>query len=94
MTNILLNFFDPKIKNKQIIKEKDKFVQNLQGALEKEQKFKARLQVRKNDNSEVLVELQTTIQKINNMEKHNKDLENIKVDVDSLQATLKQTNVN
>ncbi len=28
------------------------------------------------------------------MEKHNKDLENIRVDKDSLKATLKQTNAN
>ncbi len=28
------------------------------------------------------------------MEKHNKDLENIKMDMDYLQATLKQTNAN
>jgi hypothetical protein len=52
------------------------------------------LQVRKNENSEVLVELQITREKINNMEKHNKDLENIRVDKDSLQATMKQTNAN
>jgi hypothetical protein len=41
MTNILLRLFDLKIKNKQIINEKDRFVQNLLGALEKEQKLKA-----------------------------------------------------
>jgi hypothetical protein len=41
MTNILLRLFDLEIKNKQIIKKKDRFVQNLQGALEKEQKLKA-----------------------------------------------------
>jgi hypothetical protein len=34
MTNILLKLFDLGIKNKHIIEEKDKFVQNLQGALE------------------------------------------------------------
>jgi hypothetical protein len=38
-TNILLRLSDLEIKNKQI-REKDKFVQNMQGALEKEQKFK------------------------------------------------------
>jgi hypothetical protein len=38
---ILLRLFDLKIKNKHIIEEKDKSIQNLQGALEKEQKFKA-----------------------------------------------------
>ncbi len=43
MTNILLIFFDLEIKNKQIIEEKDRSVQNLQGALEKEQKLKAKL---------------------------------------------------
>jgi hypothetical protein len=36
MTNILLTLFNLEIKNKQIIEEKGKFVQNLQGALEKE----------------------------------------------------------
>ncbi len=54
MTNILFKFFDLENKNKQIIGEKDRFVQNLHKALEKEQKFKAELQVRKNKNSEVL----------------------------------------
>ncbi len=57
MTNILLRFSDLEIKNKQIIGEKDKFVQNLQRALEKEQKFKVELQVKKNENNEVLAEL-------------------------------------
>jgi len=41
MTNILLRLFDLEIKNKQIIKKKDRSIQNLQGALEKEQKLKA-----------------------------------------------------
>jgi hypothetical protein len=41
MTNILFRLSDLEIKDKQIIKKKDKFVQNLQRALEKEQKFKA-----------------------------------------------------
>jgi hypothetical protein len=36
MTNILLRLSDLEIKNKQIIEEKDKSNQNLQGALEKE----------------------------------------------------------
>jgi hypothetical protein len=36
MTNILLRLFDLEIKNKYIIEEKDRFVHNLQGALEKE----------------------------------------------------------
>jgi hypothetical protein len=36
MTNILFRFFDLEIKNKHIIEEKDKYVQNLLGALEKE----------------------------------------------------------
>jgi ribosomal protein S3 len=57
MTNILLKISNLEIKNKQIIGEKDRFVQNLQTALEKEQKFKAELQVRKNENNEVLAEL-------------------------------------
>jgi hypothetical protein len=36
MTNILLRLFDLEIKNNQIIEEKDRSVQNLHGALEKE----------------------------------------------------------
>jgi hypothetical protein len=39
----------------------------------------------------VLVELQVVKQKINNMEKHNKDLENIRVERDYLHAELKDT---
>ncbi len=58
MTNILLRISDLKIKNKQIRNEKDRFVQNLQGALEKEQKVKAKLQDRNSENSQVLVEFQ------------------------------------
>ncbi len=57
MTNMLLRLSDLEIKSKQIIGEKDRSVQNLQRALEQEQKFKAKLQVRKNENSEVLAEL-------------------------------------
>ncbi len=36
MTNILLRLSDLEIKNNQIIEEKDRSVQNLHGALEKE----------------------------------------------------------
>ncbi len=43
MTNILLRLFDLEIKNEQIIKKKDRYVQNMQGALENEQKLKAEL---------------------------------------------------
>jgi hypothetical protein len=43
MTNILFRLFDLEIKNEQIIEEKDRYVQNMQGALEKEQKLKAEL---------------------------------------------------
>jgi hypothetical protein len=43
MTNILLRLFNLEIKNKKIIKEKDRFVQNLQGVLEKEYKLKIEL---------------------------------------------------
>jgi hypothetical protein len=57
MTNIMLIFFDLEIKNKQITQEKDRFVQNLQRALEKEQKLKVELQVKKHENNEVLIEL-------------------------------------
>ncbi len=34
------------------------------------------------------------MQKINNMEKQNKDLENVKIERDSLQATLKEIDAN
>ncbi len=40
MTNIMVRLFDLEIKNKHIIKEKDKFVKNLHEVLEKEQKFR------------------------------------------------------
>jgi hypothetical protein len=43
MIIIFLILFDLEIKNEQIIEEKDGYVQNLQGALEKEQKFKVKL---------------------------------------------------
>ncbi len=51
MTNILFSLFDLKIKNKQIIEKKDKFVQNLQGALEKKEKLKVELQDKNNKNN-------------------------------------------
>jgi hypothetical protein len=57
MTNILLRLSNLEIKNKQIIEEKDRFVQDLQGFLKKEQKFKAKLQDRNNENSKVLAKL-------------------------------------
>ncbi len=57
MTNILFRLSDSEIKNKQIIEKKEKFVQNLQGALEKEKNLKVELQVKKSENREVLVEL-------------------------------------
>jgi hypothetical protein len=57
MTNILVRLFDFEIKNKQITKEKDKFVQNLQGALEKGKKLIMELQVKQNENNEVLTQL-------------------------------------
>ncbi len=83
MTNILLKLSNLEIKNKQII-EKDKFVQNLQGALEKEQKLKVELHDMSSKNSQILAELQVARQKINNLEKQSKDLENIKIERDSL----------
>jgi hypothetical protein len=43
MTNILFRFSNLEIRNKQIIEEMDRFIQNLQGVLEKEQKLKAKL---------------------------------------------------
>ncbi len=94
MTNILLRLFDLEIKNKYIIKDKDKFVQNMQGALEKEQTLNVQLQNRNSENSQVLVELQVAKQKINNKEKQNKGLQNIRMEKDSLHATLKETNAN
>ncbi len=60
MMNIMFKLFEMEIKNKQIIEEKDKFVQNLKGALEKEQKLKVELHVKHDENNEVLVELQIT----------------------------------
>jgi predicted metalloprotease len=47
------------IKNKRITHENEKFVQNLQGAFEKEQKLKIELQNKKDENNEILAELQT-----------------------------------
>jgi hypothetical protein len=55
MTNILFRLSNLEIKNKKIIEEKDKSVQNLQGALEKEQKLKAKLQDRNSENSQILL---------------------------------------
>ncbi len=57
MTNILFRLSDLEIKSKHIIEEKDKYVQNLQGALEKEQKLKVKLQVKQDENNEVLAKL-------------------------------------
>ncbi len=94
MTNILLKFFNLEIKNQHIIKEKDIFVQNLQGVLEKGQKLKIELQDRTNENSQVLTKLQAARQKINNMENKSKNLESVIIERDSLQATLKETNAN
>jgi hypothetical protein len=62
--------------------------------LEKEQKLKTKLHDRNSENSQVLAEFQVVKQKFNNMEKQNKDLENIIIEKDSLQATLKETNAN
>jgi hypothetical protein len=47
MTNIFFRLSDLKIKNKQIIKEKDISIQNLQGALDKGRKLKVNLQDKK-----------------------------------------------
>ncbi len=54
MTNILFRLSDLEIKNKQIIEEKDISIQNLQGALEKEQKLKAELQDKNGENNQIL----------------------------------------
>ncbi len=94
VVNILFRVFNLEIMNKQIIDEKDRSIQNLQGSLEKEQKLKAELQDRNNENNKILAELQATKQKINNMEMHSNNLENIRIKRDSLHATLKETNVN
>ncbi len=65
----------------------------MQGALEKEYKLKAKLQVKQDENNEILAKLLITKQNIN-MEKHNKDIEKIKIERDFLQATLIQTDAN
>jgi hypothetical protein len=52
------------------------------------------LQDKNNENSHVLAKLQATRQNINNMEKESKDLDNIIIERDSLQTTLKETNAN
>ncbi len=72
MTNILFKLFDLEIKNKHIVEEKEKYFQDLQAALEKEQKLKVEMQDKNNENNQVLAELQVTKQKINNMEKESK----------------------
>ncbi len=94
MTNIFFRLFDLEIKNKHIIEEKDKYVQNHQGALEKEWKLKVKLQDRKSENSQVLAELQVAKQNIDNIQKHSKDLENIIMERDSLQEIFKETYAN
>ncbi len=58
MTKKLFRLSDLKMKNKQIIEEKDKSIQNLHGALEKEQKFKIELQDKNSENNQVLAEPQ------------------------------------
>ncbi len=85
MTNILIRFSDLEISNKQVIEEKDKFIYNLQGG------FQERVEIRSKVTGQ---ELQKIRQKINNMEKHDKDLENIIVERDFLQEIMKQTNAN
>ncbi len=84
MTNILFKLYDLEIKNKYIIEEKDISIHNLHGALKNEQKLKAKLHDKNNENNQVLAELQVTRQKINNMEKQSKDLENVKIERDFL----------
>jgi len=53
----LLRLSNLEIKNKQIIEEKDRTIENLQGALEKEQKLKVELQDKNIKNNQVLAEL-------------------------------------
>ncbi len=62
--------------------------------MEKKQKFKAKLQDKMNENNQVLAKLHATRQNINNMEKQSKDLENIKIEKDSLHETIKKTFAN
>jgi hypothetical protein len=50
-----------------------------------------KLHYKNNENNQVLVELQVVRQKINNMEKQNKDLENVIIKMNSLQVTFKET---
>ncbi len=52
--------------------------------MEKDNKLKVELYMTQDENNEVWAKLQTTRQKVNDMEKHNKDLENIRVERDSL----------
>ncbi len=94
MTDIMFRLSNLEILNKQIIEENNTSIQNLQGALEKEQKLKEKLHVKQDDNNEVLAKLHTTRQNISNMEKYNKGLENIKLERDSLQATLMKMDAN
>jgi hypothetical protein len=54
MINTMLKLSNLEIKNKHIIKEKDRSIQNLEGALEKEQKLKVELHDRNSENSQVL----------------------------------------
>jgi hypothetical protein len=49
---------------------------------------------RNNENSKVLVGLKLVRQKIDNIQKQIKDLENIRMERDSLQAIFKETNAN
>ncbi len=63
MTTILLRLFNLEIKNKEIIEEKDRSIQNLQRTLEKEQKLKEKLHDKNSENNQELVELQVARQK-------------------------------
>jgi hypothetical protein len=51
MTNILFKLYDLEIKNKYIIEEKDISIHNLHGALKNEQKLKAKLHDKNNENN-------------------------------------------
>jgi chromosome segregation ATPase len=60
----------------------------------KDQKLKAKLRDKNSENNRILAELQVVRQKINNMEKQNKDLGNVKIKRDSLPAILKEIDAN
>ncbi len=66
----------------------------MQGALEKDQRLKTKLRDKNSEDKRILAELQVVRQKINNMEKQNKDMGNVKIERDFLLAILKEIDAN